>query len=274
MARIKEPYYFATDFPGHRQVTSEPDYLSLFAATGADEQILGEASAGYLYSTEALPNIRRFCPSAKLIIMLRDPIEMLQSLHAQFVFDCDEDVENFERAWNLQPARREGRDIPPGCRSRAWLQYLEVGQLGRQVERAHALFPRENILHILLEEFAQDPKRVYGDVLQFLDQPDDGRTEFPAFNQSKKHRFRFASHWPRLQRTTAFRVGRSAIYSIFDANLVQRIGQALSRIGNQPYQRPPLDENFRKELETAFADDTIRLQSVLGRPLPWQQEIA
>lgn len=43
---------------------------------------MGKASIWYLYSERAVEEIGEFDPQAKIIVMLRDPVEILHSLHS------------------------------------------------------------------------------------------------------------------------------------------------------------------------------------------------
>ena len=113
----KEPYYFASDFPRHRVADNLTDYLSLFSAATAEHLAIGEGSAAYMYSTDAIPRIIEFNRHAKLIVMLRNPIDIAHAMHSQALFDADEDEEDFRTAWNLQSERELGRKVPRTCRN-------------------------------------------------------------------------------------------------------------------------------------------------------------
>jgi hypothetical protein len=141
----KEPHYFATEFPGYRAVTCEVDYLNLFSAAGPHHNALAEGSVYYLYSGQALERIRRFNPDARIIAMLRDPVDLVYSLHAQLLYSGNEIEEDFERAWDLQDERAHGRHLPRNCQDPKVLLYREVGKLGEQCERLLGIFPRTQV---------------------------------------------------------------------------------------------------------------------------------
>src|SRR5699024_7856449 len=73
------------------------EYLEYFRT---DDQVkrVGEKSVWYFYSDRAREGIRKFQPNADIIIMLRNPIDMVYSLHSQLLYTLEEDVENFEKA--------------------------------------------------------------------------------------------------------------------------------------------------------------------------------
>src|SRR5690606_9490694 len=158
VSQPKEPHYFCTDFdyyyaPGRR---SEEHYLRLFA--GADERHLavGEASVWYLYSADAARNIAAFAPGARAIVMVRNPVELVPSLHSQLLYMLDEDEPDPWRAWRLQEARRRGERLPPRVRVPAFLQYGEAARLGAQLRRVYESIPPERVKVIVFDDLRAD----------------------------------------------------------------------------------------------------------------------
>jgi len=133
----------------------------------------------------AIPNIRAFNAEARFIAMFRNPVELVHSLHSQLLYWSEESVTDFEAAWRLQDRRREGVDLPPGSRGGFLLQYEEMARLGSQVERLLSAVPAQQVKLILYDEFAASPRRVYDEVIAFLNLPHDGRAEFPRINDNK-----------------------------------------------------------------------------------------
>ena len=117
----KEPNYFATDLPGSRFVSSENAYHYLFKNALPHHKVLCEGSILYAYSKEAMANIQAFNPKAKLIIMLRHPVDLIYSFHSELLYGLEEEKENFEGAWNLIPLRKQGKapyqkvTVSPNC---------------------------------------------------------------------------------------------------------------------------------------------------------------
>ena len=88
----KEIGFFATDFPGSRVITRFEDYMALFNDVQPDHLRVGEGSVWYMYSREAARNIHEYNPKAKLIVMLRNPVDLVHSLHSQLLLSIDEIV--------------------------------------------------------------------------------------------------------------------------------------------------------------------------------------
>jgi len=181
----KEPEYFADDFAG-RVITKERDYLQLFReADSSRHWAVGEGSVLYLFSKVAVPNILQFQPNAKFIVMLRNPADLVVSLHAQLLVEGNENLSSFIDAWNAEGARRRGKRIPLGCRDPQWLYYSEWGQLGSQLKRVLEIVPRSRLKIILFDDFVRDTCSIYQETLEFLGLSNDGRTEFPKVNERR-----------------------------------------------------------------------------------------
>ena len=97
----KEPHYFGADLVGSRflQFRNKPKrkYLKLFRDVRGEARI-GESSPWYLASNAAAAEIHRYDPEAKIIIMLRNPIDMMYSMWSQFRYSGNEQIEFFEEA--------------------------------------------------------------------------------------------------------------------------------------------------------------------------------
>ena len=121
MPPCKEPNFFCADIDtGSRSSLSA--YRTLFAAA-PPHTLTGEASALYLYSEVAIPSIMAHNPSAKIIVMLRHPVEAARSLYGALRSHGHENAADFERAWGLQATRRNGKGLPPGWPDPKTLQY-------------------------------------------------------------------------------------------------------------------------------------------------------
>ena len=155
----KELYYFGKDFTFREAHTPLEYYMSFFEAIPPNAKQIGEASVWYLYSKTAAVEIKEFQPKAKIIIMLREPTEMLYSLHSQQLYSGNEDIEGFEMALQAEFARKKGQQLPPyiGCPYEA-LHYSEVPRYYEQVKRYIDVFGKENVHIILFNDFAKSTK--------------------------------------------------------------------------------------------------------------------
>lgn len=108
----KEPNYFCTDLRTYGEVATLTEYEALFSPA-PPQALTGDASVLYLYSKVAIGQIMAHNVNAKIIAMLRNPIEAAHSMHAFWWSNKLEDVADFEQAWRLQEPRLEGRRLPP-----------------------------------------------------------------------------------------------------------------------------------------------------------------
>ena len=261
----KEPYYFATDFPNKSVATDDDAYLSLFRRANKRHAAVGEASVGYLYSAAAARAIRTFNPAAKLIVMLRNPVDLVQAFHSQLLFNLDEDEPNFARAWALQDQRRCGRRLPKHCRTPEFLQYRNVGMLGEQLERLFQVFPRPQVHVLFHEDFARCTADAYSATLDFLNVPHDGRTEFPAVNENKQHRSGVcAAMWMRRPRWTQ-RITRPIKTMLGKRR--KHVERLVQLIYAEKVQRAEIGSQLRSELTETFRSDIDRLACLTGRDL-------
>jgi hypothetical protein len=264
-APAKELHYFCDDFPNYGRIKSQDNYLSLFDGVEAESKLAGDASVFYLYSEVAVRNIMAANAAAKVIIMLRDPVEMVQALHRQKLVSMDEDVDDFGTAWRLQAARAKGEHVPKRCREASHLQYRTVCSFAHQLGRVVRYVPKDQYRIIIFEEFAQDPQAAYDQVLAFLGLQPDGRTDFPRVNAS--HRWRWARMIEMLkdgQGTKPYGVAKKVVNSFG-----LRPGLAVKRWNRAVAPRPPIDAELRAELVDAFREDVRSTERLVGRPLPW-----
>jgi hypothetical protein len=271
----KELNYFDTDFSEtfRRRASgglcrSDEEYLAQFRGAKDSHLMVGEGTVWYLVSEVAIANIRRFNPDAKLIVMLRNPVDMAPSAHWQDLFDGSEDVRDFRAAWQLQSARRQGLNIPPTCAEPKHLQYRHTCLLGSHLKRLLDVFPRRQVLTILFDDFVADTQGVYEETLAFLGVPSDGRNTFPRIHERKEHRFLLLNKFL-LQKAKTPRLLGALARATKKALGVSSLGirPLLLRLNTRPQVRQPLPPDFRRELVETFADDVKLLEELLGRKL-------
>ena len=136
----------------------------------------------------AVPTILEFKPDARFIVMLRNPVELVQSSHSQVLFGLNESVTDFGRDVAVAGIRAKGRCIPKSCLEPAVLQYRQLGMLGDQLSRLFTRVAPDCVKVLLLEDYSADARGTYESVLAFLGVPSDHRSDFPKVNANKTHR--------------------------------------------------------------------------------------
>jgi hypothetical protein len=256
----KEPHYFADDFDGHRAIKNLTKYLSLFKDVKPNQIAIGEGSVFYLYSKNAIRNIYKFDSNARIIVMLRNPVDLVTSLHQQNLHALYEDEVEFEKAWDLQSVRMQNKSIPRLCRQPELLMYSEIGKLGVQVERLLSIFPEKQVKVILFDDFVKETSKVYKEVLSFLEIEDDNRTIFENVNEGQALRGGllgfFARRSPIVFRNLVTKMRFNSYLSLIP-NLADRMLKVKSN-------RKPLDVNFKLKLKNFFKEDVDALGNILG----------
>src|SRR3954453_12461513 len=123
--------------------------------------LVGEASPSYLFHPLAPDRVARLLPDARLIALLRSPVERAFS-HYQHEVALGREPLSFEEAIDREDERMRGelehmlRD--PYYFSHTWWNYTYVarGRYAEQLERWFADFPREQLLVLLTDELAAD----------------------------------------------------------------------------------------------------------------------
>jgi len=133
----------------------------------AEATITGEGSTNYLQHPDAPLRMRHCIPNAKLIVMLRNPVDRAYSQHQMNVRKGIETL-SFEDALEAEPYRLQNQ---PDCLSTEWrvASYLTRGLYASQLQRWLDQFPQEQLLVIKSEEFFEDPDKEFRRVLAFLD---------------------------------------------------------------------------------------------------------
>jgi len=165
-------------------VPQDTDPATFFAGA-TDELKVGEASTSYFYSKRAASEIRQFNPAAKIIIMLRDPVEMMYSLHALYVFGGAETLTDFAAALHVEEQRKRGLCLPDGPYLLEALLYREIARFSQHVSRYFDVFGRENVHIIVFDDFVSDTPRVYSETLRFLDVNTDFQPHFKIVNLNR-----------------------------------------------------------------------------------------
>jgi hypothetical protein len=271
----KEPTYWATDVRNRHGDTladcgfkSYDDYLDLFRDAAPEHKVVGEGSTAYIWSAEAIPRIQARFPESRIIVMIRNPVQMAYSLHGEMLAELNEDVEDFATAWRLQEARRRGESLPRYCYVPAALQYGNICRVATHMRRLLQIVDRERVHVVLFDDFSADTRQAYHGALEFLGLRRH-RVEFRRVNESQRIR------WPWLARAIALptvlpkrlrfieRGLRAASHAVGLRSLRERTVKKLCR----PAPRRPLPEQTRLMLIDEFRDEISELSDLIGRRL-------
>ncbi len=276
MAR-KEMHFFGADlrFGGQFYRRDAKSYLREFENCRSRRQ-LGESSVWYLRSESAAAEIKAFNPDAKIIIMLREPTEMLHSLYHQFLFDGNEQLPAFELALAAEGERRSGRLIARQSYFPQGLHYRENARFTEQVARYLEVFGRERVHIVIYDDLVADAGAVYRRVLNFIGAaPFEIPAGIKVVNGNKFAKSRLLRNCLNdpLLRSAALAV-RPWLPQFLFAGL-QRTEARLQQLNTRCAGRQPLSPELRRQLREEFAPEVARLGRLIGRDLSgWNEERA
>jgi Sulfotransferase domain len=262
MSVPKEPMYFGQDLtPRYRRMT-EDEYLGLFKDARPDQHA-GEASPWYLYSKSAPTEIHDFDPRARVIIMLRNPIDVMYSQHSQLVFNQREDLTDFAQALAAEDDRMAGHRLPASAIRPEALYYRHSVSYPGQVARYIDVFGRDRIHFIVFDDLVADPPAVYRATLEFLGVDPTFEVDLSVYNPNKKPRsgamqkLIFAPHGP-MKRV----MGR-----LRSVPVMHRVRDALVNANSTKAERKKMDPELRRLLTDEFTPQVAELGAVIGRDL-------
>jgi hypothetical protein len=258
----KEPLYFGDDLTRRYGRMSRDDYLALFRAARPGQQV-GEASAWYLYSRSAAGEIAAFNPAARIVVMLRNPVDVMHAQHSQLLFNVEEDLDDFAEALEAEPARRRGERLPPGPLRVENLFYRESVGFAEQLERYLDAFGTDRVHVIVYDDFRDDTPATYRGVLEFLDVDPGFVPDFEIRNPNKRVRF------PALQRLVYQPPGPllRLAPALRRFPLVHRVRDRFLRLNSTPERRRPMDPALRRRLLEEMEREIERLGRLIGRDL-------
>ncbi|MFZ0049344.1 MAG: sulfotransferase [Streptosporangiaceae bacterium] len=272
LSAVKEPKFFLTDGPPPTQggpgdvktyrehVWQRAEYEALFdpAPPGT---LRGESTPFYLYSRDAQRRIRALVPDARVIVVLRDPIERAHSNWTHLWSAGLDPIEDFVRACDAEDQR-----IAAGWAD--FWHYKRLGLYGEQLEQLYSVFPREQVHFFRYRDLVEDPPRTLNRICAFLGVEEGIVTQVPRENvtahpeKTLRHQ-----HLSRLLRTGSAITARLPGHR--GKAFIDRIEVRLQQ-GAAP--RQPLNWDERRALIPYFEDDVRLLGEITGEDFsPWMR---
>lgn len=269
MSPNREPMFFAIEGqdaipyqgPGDRKTLADWDswittlerYQALFAAVST-EKAVGESSTWYLYDEQAPQRIQRYIPRAKLIAILRNPVDRAYSAYTMLIRDGRETIRDFRAALAAEDERVRARWEP------LW-HYRRMSLYCSQLKRYYDAFDPSQIHVILYDDFSARPGEVMRDLFGFLEVDD-------AFAPDMATR-RNVSMVPKNTAYHMLIAGQNPLKAAAKAVLPAAFRRRVkSRLMAPNLTKPaPLDPDVRREVLEIFRPDVLRLQDLLNRDL-------
>ena len=238
MAAKKEVHFF--DFNFDRSL----DWYARHFARAGGKTAVGEATPGYMYNERAIARMARLVPQARLIVVLRNPVDRAYS-HYWLNRARGHEPLDFAAAIAVEPERLANSELALGRRG----VYLEGSRYLKYLLRVCRYYPRSALHVVIFEDLRDEPRAVYAAVCRFLGV---GESFLPP-NLGRP-----------INRFVAFR-------SLGLRNLGRRLPRPLRRVVDRLNVReasyPPLDPALRRALQEQFAGENAALAAWLSRDL-------
>ncbi|MCM3886925.1 sulfotransferase [Frankia sp. R82] len=263
---VKEPKFFlsaglppARGGPGDAQTYQEHvwrqrDYEALFDPAPAGT-LRGEATPFYLYDLDAQNRIRRLVPKARLVVLLRNPVDRAHSNWTHLWAAGLEPERDFVQACALEQSRRDA----------GWADfwhYVSLGLYGEQLAHLYSLFPREQVLVLRYRDLRDSPEQTLDRVCAFLGVATGRLSAVPSENVTP-----FVADTPvnTVLRAALRTGGRIGAHFPVPVRLAVR-APLLSALQRQSGGRPKLTAAQRRAVLPYFLADIARLEELTGLP--------
>ena len=267
LSPLKEPKFYLCDGrPPPRRTQRGPgdahsarewvwrrrDYEALFAAAPPGK-LRGESTPFYLYDQTAHARMAADVPDAKIIAMLRDPVDRAYSNWNHLRSDGLETIPSFLDALAAEDDRV----------ARGWAPFWHYRRLGRYAEQLSSLynyFPREQVMVLRYRELVDDPVGTMTRVDEFLGvEPHAARVARPE----NVHPYVIDS---RRTRTLGRVIRTGAAVGSLLPPQAWRVAEAqlLKAMHAKGVRRPQLPEEERLAALRGLADDVQDLERLTG----------
>src|SRR3981081_3608922 len=230
-------------------VSNWSDYLKLFQNVNG-EKAIGEASVCYLWSRTAARNIASTTPNAKIIMVLRNPIDRAFSQYKQAVANGlirNSFREQIRKSLNNESDKFELLN-----------PFLEFGLYYEHVKRYTERFSADNLRIYLYEEYKQAPAGILMDIFRFL-------TVDPQFSPDATEKHLQTS----LPRSTwvSFMLKKYGVWSRVKNALHEDLIPIVRKMAFKDRQTVELDSADRVQLSNYYREDVSRLSDLIKRDL-------
>jgi Sulfotransferase family len=264
--------YFGTDLTlrnrkGSPWHMSRDEYLARFS--GSDHaRYRCDRSDFYLYSQLAAAEIAQSSPGARIIAILRNPVEQMYSQHRRMLFQGEEDIGDFAEALGAEEERKQGRRIPDGCRTVFGLFYRDLANYHDQLERFMAAFGRERICVVIHDDLVSDPVSTYPKVFAFLglDRPAPSPSKVVSVDMEVRSRT-VRSLVSDTRVGTKPRLRRLARMAVPSPHTRAALRRRLARTNTRRTSEPSIDPVLRRRLQGELSAQIEKLEQLLGRNL-------
>jgi hypothetical protein len=239
-------------------------YLEPYYAARAEKPVLGIAHVFMLRSRVAATRLKEHSENARIIAVLRNPIERAYSNYWHARKLGFEDVPTFEEALAREPERA----AQPNALLTD-LGYVRDGEYADLLGAYFELFGRDRVHVMFTDDLADRPHQAMHELLRWLGVTDDltgmaldERSNVAAVPRSK------ALHHLLVRPSLPKRLYKAIVPATAQYWIRQRIKQPLLHRNLRAADYQPMRAGTREQLRRHYEPHNRRLAELLGRPIP------
>lgn len=271
MPDMKELAYFCTDL--HKEsdkfhedkkrfpIRTKKDYMKKFR-DWKSQKYGCDCTTNYFLSDIAAKKIHEFNPEAKIIIVIREPVDYISSVHNQTLQNDAEDQIELNKALDLENERKKDwSKISKRTAIPRNVFYSEFPYFSKKIKEYQKLFGEKNVKIVLFDEFKRDNKKIYLDIINFL-------------NIEKNHMPRFKSINSRY--TIKYKIIRDIGYSpiiwkipklLFPKKFYVKVKAKFNDFLRIPAKKPKIDTKLELKLKKKYFEEVNNLSKLLQKDL-------
>jgi hypothetical protein len=257
MSPVKEPNFFSSQEQENAAdaVTNIGTYQHLFRG-GSGKKALGEASHSYLYEPRAAAEIKRYVPEAKLIAILRNPIDRAYSHFLHMVRSGTEPLDDFAQALREEEVRIH--------KERTFQDYIGRGLYYNQLKRYFRTFPQEQVRVYLYEDLSGAPISTVQDAFRFL-KVDDSFVPDVSLRRNVSGQPKYKTLDGLLRRQSRI---KHAAKIYLPARMRWRLSKTFDDLKTRNLaEPPPVLSKVRRHLIGVYREDILKVQELIHRDL-------
>lgn len=258
----KKELYFFNKYDQHLLKYKNPRYKwgiewykKHFNLDDVGKKVIGEYSSVYLYGGTSAKRIKEHFPKTKIIVSLRDPVTRAFSKYLHDIrLGVINDKLSFEQALEVNDS------------------YVKKGKYYSHLKEFYSRFPKKNILVIIFEDIAKNPKKVVKEMYKFIGLKD---IDFEPSVLNKKVNVAVISKSSKVNSfliNTEFFIQEkewNTLYKIIETLNIRRLAYLFSHFVNQKKLKryPKIKPATERKLRSTFKPDILKLEKLTGKNL-------
>jgi hypothetical protein len=247
---------------GRKWVQTLEEYGSLFEAASG-QRAIGESSNIYLNISRSAERIQHYCPEARIMAILRNPVDRAFSNFLHLLGMGLEPHADFADALKAEEERVRAGWHP------MWF-YKQTGCYHTMLQPYFERFDKSRIRIFLYDDLSRNPISLVQSVFDFLEVDKSFRPDVSEVHKSTGVPGNKSLHRFLTERNPLKTFVKSLVPDRFRRSYRSKVAKKLVQ---RNLVKPTLDANLRKQLVGEFREEVLRLQELIGRDLgQWLRE--